>query len=131
MSALVAGPHLLPPPSPFRPCHPQALHLLGAMWEGGPTLTPDAVSYNTAIKACANAFQLARALELYHDMAARCEPCTSWRGALGTSRGGAGGARERPRPAPPHHTHTLSPASDQQGGAPQRHQLQLPGGCGL
>lgn len=28
------------------------------MWDGGPTLAPDAVSYNTALKACANAFQV-------------------------------------------------------------------------
>lgn len=50
-----------------RPLPSQALHLLAAMWDGGPTLTPDAVSYNTALKACANAFQ------------------AGWRGAGGAS----------------------------------------------
>lgn len=44
--------------SPIPPTPPQALHLLSAMWDGGPTLAPDAVSYNTALKACANAFQV-------------------------------------------------------------------------
>jgi pentatricopeptide repeat protein len=41
------------------------------MWEGGPTLVPDAVSYNTTIKACANAFQVGKALEVYREMARR------------------------------------------------------------
>lgn len=36
----------------------KALHLLEAMWSGGPTLIPDAVSYNTVMKACSNAFQV-------------------------------------------------------------------------
>lgn len=39
----------------------KALHLLDAMWAGGPTLVPDAVSYNTVMKACANAFQVSEA----------------------------------------------------------------------
>ena len=49
----------------------QALHLLAAMWEGGPILSPDMVSYNTALKACANAFQLGRALDVYREMVQR------------------------------------------------------------
>ncbi|KAG7669994.1 hypothetical protein Ndes2526B_g06369 [Nannochloris sp. 'desiccata'] len=46
----------------------RALHLLQAMWSGGPTLIPDVVSYNTALKACANAFQLSKGIEIYHEM---------------------------------------------------------------
>jgi len=46
----------------------RALHLLQAMWSGGPTLIPDVVSYNTVIKACANAFQLSKGIEIYHEM---------------------------------------------------------------
>ena len=46
------------------------MHLLASMWGGGPTLAPDSVSYNTAIKACANGFQLARAADLFADMVA-------------------------------------------------------------
>lgn len=42
------------------------------MWDGGPTLVPDAVSYNTAIKACANAFQVGKALEVSRKMVRRC-----------------------------------------------------------
>ncbi|KAL4458358.1 hypothetical protein ABPG75_013223 [Micractinium tetrahymenae] len=49
----------------------RALHLLAAMWDGGPTLVPDAVSYNTAIKACANAFQVGKALEVHREMVRR------------------------------------------------------------
>lgn len=49
----------------------QALHLLEAMWGGGPMLAPDTVSYNTALKACANSFQLGKAIELYKDMVRR------------------------------------------------------------
>jgi pentatricopeptide repeat protein len=49
----------------------KALHLLRAMWGGGPTLTPDPVSYNTAIKACAGALHVDRALEVFREMAAR------------------------------------------------------------
>lgn len=49
----------------------KAVHLLTAMWSGGPTLTPDAVSYNTVLKACANSFQLTRALEVYREMVTR------------------------------------------------------------
>lgn len=48
----------------------KAVHLLASMWGGGPTLAPDSVSYNTAIKACANGFQLARAADLFADMVA-------------------------------------------------------------
>lgn len=61
----------LPPSCRRAPAAPQALHLLAAMWEGGPTLAPDTVSYNTALKACANAFQLGRALEVYREMVGR------------------------------------------------------------
>ncbi len=50
----------------------QALHLLAAMWDGGPTLTPDSVSYNTVLKACANAFQLARAVDVYKEVIGLC-----------------------------------------------------------
>ncbi len=46
----------------------RALRLLEAMWSGPPTLLPDVVSYNTALKACANAFQLSKGLEIYHEM---------------------------------------------------------------
>ncbi|KAI7840212.1 hypothetical protein COHA_005994 [Chlorella ohadii] len=53
------------------PQYQRALHLLSAMWDGGPTLAPDAVSYNTALKACANAFQVHKALDVYHEMVAR------------------------------------------------------------
>ena len=49
----------------------RALHLLEAMWGGGPSLCPDAVSYNTVIKACAAAFQINRALEAYREMRLR------------------------------------------------------------
>jgi pentatricopeptide repeat protein len=49
----------------------QALHLLAAMWEGGHTLAPDTVSYNTVLKACANAFQLVKATEVYSEMVQR------------------------------------------------------------
>ncbi len=68
VASLASHPHAVPqghanvPPSPvllpMPPPPPQALHLLSAMWDGGPTLAPDAVSYNTALKACANAFQV-------------------------------------------------------------------------
>lgn len=50
---------------------PKALHLLAAMWSGGTTLAPDGVSYNTVIKACANAFQVGRAMEVYQEMVRR------------------------------------------------------------
>lgn len=50
----------------------KAIHLLSAMWSGGPTLTPDAVSYNTVLKACANSFQVSRAIEVYREMVSRC-----------------------------------------------------------
>ncbi|KAL4429625.1 hypothetical protein ABPG77_008674 [Micractinium sp. CCAP 211/92] len=53
------------------PQYQRALHLLAAMWDGGPTLVPDAVSYNTAIKACTNAFQVGRALEVHREMVRR------------------------------------------------------------
>lgn len=46
----------------------KAVHLLTAMWGGGPSLTPDSVSYNTVLKACANSFQLTKAMELYREM---------------------------------------------------------------
>lgn len=46
----------------------KALHLLQAMWTGGPTLLPDVVSYNTVLKACANAFQLSKGIEVYQEM---------------------------------------------------------------
>lgn len=64
-----------PPTAPFllhsHPSSlPKALHLLSAMWDGGPTLAPDSVSYNTALKACANAFQVT-ALQALCD---RCGP---------------------------------------------------------
>lgn len=49
----------------------KALHLLNAMWTGGPTLTPDSVSYNTALKACANSFQLGRATDVFVEMSRR------------------------------------------------------------
>jgi pentatricopeptide repeat protein len=49
----------------------QAVHLLQAMGQGGPTLSPDSVSYNTVLKACANSFQLARALDVYKEMVQR------------------------------------------------------------
>lgn len=72
-------------PAPHHPS-PQALHLLAAMWDGGPTLLPDAVSYNTVIKACANAFQVGRALEVHREMVRRCV-C----GVCGLVHGGEGG----------------------------------------
>lgn len=46
----------------------RALWLLQAMWSGGPILLPDVVSYNTALKACANALQLSKGIEIYHEM---------------------------------------------------------------
>ncbi|GAB4822151.1 hypothetical protein N2152v2_009197 [Parachlorella kessleri] len=49
----------------------KALHLLAAMWQGGPILSPDMVSYNTVLKACANAFQLGRAMDVYREMVQR------------------------------------------------------------
>ncbi|KAL6779730.1 PPR8 [Auxenochlorella protothecoides x Auxenochlorella symbiontica] len=49
----------------------RAVHLLRAMWEGGPTLAPDAVSFNTALKACTNAGELDRALEVFKEMGSR------------------------------------------------------------
>ena len=63
-----AAASLLPasPPPPQ-----QALHLLAAMCEGGATLAPDGVSYNTAIKACAAACQVGQALEVYRQMVGR------------------------------------------------------------
>ena len=59
---------------PLLPLHRrrlQALHLLAAMCEGGTTLAPDGVSYNTAIKACAAACQVDQALEVYRQMVGR------------------------------------------------------------
>ncbi|PSC69633.1 pentatricopeptide repeat-containing protein [Micractinium conductrix] len=53
------------------PQYQRALHLLAAMWEGGPTLEPDGVSFTAAIKACANAFQVGKALEVYREMVRR------------------------------------------------------------
>ena len=41
------------------------------MWDGGATLAPDTVSYNTCLKACANAFQLTKAVEVYKEMVRR------------------------------------------------------------
>lgn len=41
------------------------------MWDGGPTLCPDTVSYNTVLKACANGFQLGKAIEVYKEMVRR------------------------------------------------------------
>lgn len=46
----------------------RALGLIQAMWTGGPLLTPDVVSYNTAIKACTASSQLSHALDVYHEM---------------------------------------------------------------
>ena len=51
--------------------HPQlhkCLHLLQAMWTGGPTLRPDTVSYNTVLKACVNALQLGKAMDVFEEM---------------------------------------------------------------
>ena len=42
----------------------QALTLLGGMATAGRNLLPDIVSYNTAIKACANGGELQRALKV-------------------------------------------------------------------
>ena len=38
---------------------------------GCATLTPDCVSYNTVLKACAAGFQLTKAMEVYKEMASR------------------------------------------------------------
>lgn len=87
-------PHSAHPPPPT----PQALHLLAAMWDGGPTLVPDAVSYNTAIKACTNAFQVGRALEVHREMVRR-RVARRRGGALGQEKlngaHGQGPARQR------------------------------------
>ncbi|KFM24632.1 Pentatricopeptide repeat-containing protein, mitochondrial [Auxenochlorella protothecoides] len=75
----------------------RAVHLLRAMWEGGPTLAPDAVSFNTALKACTNAGELDRALEVFKEMGSRglghCEEPqsplgTPWLGSVGTPKHG-------------------------------------------
>lgn len=42
----------------------QALVLLEAMWEAGPHLLPDTVSYNAAIKACGAAGQVPTAMQV-------------------------------------------------------------------
>lgn len=50
----------------------KALHLLRAMWEGVvPSLTPDAVSFNTVLKACAGASRLPQVNEVFQEMLQR------------------------------------------------------------
>lgn len=52
----------------------RAVKLLEAMWGGGPVLSPDAVSYNTAIKACSAALRLKESLDLYTEMQGKGVP---------------------------------------------------------
>ncbi|GAX82150.1 hypothetical protein CEUSTIGMA_g9578.t1 [Chlamydomonas eustigma] len=52
-----------------QPCQwRRALHLLELMWQCGGELCPDIVSYNTVIKACGNARQVALGYRVYHVM---------------------------------------------------------------